>query len=238
VISVASVVSSLRAKLGKDGKVLDPALARAIIAREQEVTGEHASDACVVIRPPAGEVAIRELDAAARVALGKPLPVEVTALYRACDGIWAYAPVDDPTPEHIADYAHYEHGIRPIAQVIHQLSGARVRVSTPMGDDSTRMVMTALPLFDVPDQGWYALDPWRGDPWPMIAYWFDEVDLAALVGDTDARAAVTASARVIAPDLGSFLHGWLDHGCHAFWYERTPTGPFGEHLGREGGEAR
>jgi hypothetical protein len=207
--AIADVLGRLRGALDDRGRVTDPALAAAIISRAIDggADDEETTAAYVVVRPPASDAAIDELDALARRHLGGPLPADVVALYRETDGVWT---TTEP-PTYAGEY--YEHGIRPIAEVIRELDTPRMTVTQHGHTDHIHL--SVLPLFDIPDQGWHALDPWRGATWPVIAYWFDEVS----IGVCD-RAAVTAHCGVLANDLTTWLAQMIDHGMDPFWSSR------------------
>ena len=129
------------------------------------------------------------------------------AFYERHDGLWA----GDVGPG--ADLGarvgwNYEHGVRPIAEVIAELeSGFRTETAP---DGSSRVLCPPMiPFFDVPDQGWHALDLEDPIKAPVIAFWHDDGDSMKTTGRP-----------VLAPSFAIWLEHWVESGFDPFWYER------------------
>lgn len=179
--------------------------------------------ACVVLfREAATDEVLDRLDALCRARFARPLPPELRAFWKRTNGLSAsvLGPDEDPSDPALAEPVTVSQefamiapeGILTAEAASRELAAEHAEITHPDGRVEKRGLL-ALPFFEVPDQGWYALDLFRSDgvSAPVIAYWHDEVSLLA-----PDRAREAAKCEVVAPDLATWLRTWIESGFDPF----------------------
>jgi SMI1/KNR4 family protein SUKH-1 len=193
----------------RGGHVVDPTLRARIVEAHRDGGMEDDATVVVVLRGAASPSRMEPLDALCRARFQAPLPAGLRACLARHDGIWAGDAGPDASVEELHD-EHHEAGLFPAARIDGHL---RQVLSSEIGAGGSRdHHWPVLPFFDVPDQGFHALDfSRRGADGgvPVVAYYFDEQD-----GDR------TDHCQVIADGFATWLEGWVGSGFDTFWFER------------------
>jgi hypothetical protein len=199
-------LKTLRATLDANGAVVDPTL-RAAIDRAHAESGMPAGARTVVVfREPASQAELDRLAALAKDRFEVDLPADLVAFYTACNGLWLATETEQSAAE-LAAETHYEQGVRPIEAISDEIERGLSTETTPDGK-LVVLYPRMIPFFDVPDQGWHAVEMSEAGNAHVIAYWHDE-----------GEPMLTEERPRVAEGFGEWLDGWITKGFDPFWQD-------------------
>ncbi len=196
-------------------RVVDKALRDSILAAHRESGMTEEAPLVVVLRRPATQAALEALESLVQKRFGAGLPPAMRALLASHDGIWVGEA--DPASEvsTLLD-SPYEDGILDCASMAAELEREVSAETSPDGTRRSRC-LPVLPFYDVPDQGWHALDYSRqraDGRVPVITWYFDEDACEEPGAETEGR-------QVIAASFSEWLESWVASGFDTFWFEQA-----------------
>ena len=188
--------------------VIDAELRDSIVEAHRDGGMPEDAAPVVVLRRPASTVLLAELNALVLSRFRRGLPPDLRALLARHDGLWM-GEVESPNCEELLAIDHWEEGVFATSTILGEL---RSELSTDTAPDGpvTARYRPVLPFFEVPDQGWHALDFTRATAAagvPVVTYWFDE------------ESETTEDCEVIADSFATWFERWVTSGFDPFWYE-------------------
>lgn len=209
--AVSSVIVQLAASV-QGTRVHDRRLRERIVVAHRDSGMPDDAEVALVMRAPADAAQLAELNSLSRARFGVPIPAALETLLGAHDGIWVRG-INEPRDDAELLEESYEAGVLSAAKIAGCLRSEVFQEARPDGSRLTHYP-PVLPFFDVPDQGWHALDFKRrtsGGKVPVVAYYFDEVH-----GDE------TSQCQQIAGCFAEWFEGWVRGGFSPFWHEAQP----------------